>query len=153
MSTAREIAKEIIKPINDPFLEQRIVNAIEAERAARVVSESEMRAFITPHLKNFMAGVLSEKELLIFQSCSDKTREELFENQIKIAHAFCHGAETGFRAAASMNAIAHLESVMPSNKEIEKTYRSLLRNYVGDPGFIIGANWLRAEVLRRLGGK
>lgn len=155
MSTAREIAKEIIKPINDPFLEQRIVNAIEAERAARVVSESEMRAFITPHLKNFMAGVLSEKELLIFQSCSDKTREELFENQIKIAHAFCHGAETGFRAAASMNAIAHLESVMPNEDEWWAALKEL--HYDGknmcDIPFINGVRWLRAEVLRRLGGK
>ena len=66
-----------------------------------------------------------------------------------------NGFEAGFRAAASMNALAHLESVMPNEDEWWAALKEF--HYDGknmcDIPFINGVRWLRAEVLRRLGGK
>lgn len=59
----------------------------------------------------------------------------------------------GFRAAERMNAIRHLESCFPSTGAVTQWVAEYLAKNGIRPNEAETCAWLRAEVLRRLGGK
>jgi len=149
MNPARKTAEEIVAKMKT-FRYQIHTHECDSDAAVALIEQSLLAAG---------PRVISDVDFI--EMSLDARINASPEDTMKPSRAAVYqaGWDAGFKKCFSMNAIAHLESVWPSEKEWMPQLEQEIQMHLSCEEIAVENLWrvalyrLRAEVLRRLGGK